>query len=69
MRVYKITQPDSPHEFITSDVEDIENFPVGAKVTVAEMSPAEYHQVPATLESAAAFKQAPKGCPAEGEPR
>jgi hypothetical protein len=55
MRVYKIIQPDSPHEFITNDVQDIENFPVGSTVKVTEMTPEEYHQVPATQESAKAF--------------
>lgn len=57
MRVYKIIQPDSPHEFITNDVEDIETFPVGSRVTVCEMTEAEYRQIPATVESAAAFKR------------
>lgn len=57
MRVYKITQPDSPHEFITNDVKDIETFPVGSTVKVCDMSPEDYHQIPATTESAAAFKR------------
>lgn len=55
MRVYKITHPDSPHEFITNDCADLETFRVGSTVKICEMTEAEYRQVPATEASAKAF--------------
>ena len=57
MRVYKITTPGNTREFITNEVQHLDNFPAGSVITVAEMTPEEYHRVPATTESAAAFKR------------
>lgn len=57
MRVYKITTPGNALEFITNNVEHIKNLSAGSVITVAEMTPEEYHQVPVTSESAEAFKR------------
>lgn len=54
MKVYKIKMPNGS-EFVTNNTDDLETMPVGSTITIADMTPAEYHNIPATCESASAF--------------